>query len=61
MAIIAVTLPQVIGIALLIGTCGDAPLGAVRGGVLVTILDAIPPAGRPAPLPCGGDAARDVW
>ncbi|WP_226345484.1 ABC transporter permease [Agilicoccus flavus] len=48
-AAICVTLLQVAGIALLLGTLGDAPLGAVGGAVLVTILasilDAIPELG----------------
>lgn len=40
-AVIAVTLLQVVGIALLIGTLSDAPLGAVGGAVLVTIVSSI--------------------
>ncbi len=39
--IVAVTLVQVIGIALLIGTVSDAPLGAVGGAVFVTIVASI--------------------
>ncbi len=39
--VIAVTLLQVVGIALLIGTLNDAPLGAVGGAVLVTIVASI--------------------
>lgn len=46
---ICLTLLQVVGIALLVGVLGDAPLGAVGGAVLVTILasilDAIPELG----------------
>lgn len=40
-AVVAVTLVQVVGIALLIGTLSDAPLGAVGGAVLVTIVSSI--------------------
>ena len=40
-AVVAVTLLQVVGIALLIGTVNDAPLGAVGGAVLVTIVASI--------------------
>ncbi|AKT52676.1 ABC transporter permease [Arsenicicoccus sp. oral taxon 190] len=40
-AVVAVNLVQVIGIALLIGTLNDAPLGAVGGAVLVTIVASI--------------------
>lgn len=39
--VIFVTLLQVTGIALLIGTVSDAPLGAVGGAVLVTIIASI--------------------
>lgn len=39
--VVAVTLLQVVGIALLIGTVNDAPLGAVGGAVLVTIVASI--------------------
>jgi ABC-2 type transport system permease protein len=39
--VIAVTLLQVCGIAFLIGTLTDAPLGAVGGAVLVTIVSSI--------------------
>ncbi|MTB73115.1 ABC transporter permease subunit [Arsenicicoccus sp. MKL-02] len=39
--IVAVNLVQVVGIALLIGTLNDAPLGAVGGAVLVTIVASI--------------------
>lgn len=46
---ICLTLLQVVGIALVMGVLGDAPLGAVGGAVLVTILasilDAIPELG----------------
>lgn len=38
---VAITLLQVIGIAFLIGTVTDTPLGAVGGAVLVTIVSAI--------------------
>ena len=40
-AVVAINLVQVIGIALLIGTLNDAPLGAVGGAVLVTIVASI--------------------
>lgn len=40
-AVVAVGLVQVVGIALLIGTLSDAPLGAVGGAVLVTIVASI--------------------
>ncbi|MDO5711464.1 MAG: ABC transporter permease [Micrococcales bacterium] len=40
-AAVAITLVQVVGIALLIGTLSDAPLGAVGGAVLVTIVSSI--------------------
>lgn len=39
--VIVVTLLQVVGIAFLIGTVNDAPLGAVGGAVLVTIVAGI--------------------
>ena len=39
--VVAVTLVQVVGIALLIGVLSDAPLGAVGGAVLVTIVASI--------------------
>lgn len=40
-AVITVTLLQVIGFAFVLGTFGDAPLGAVGGAVLVTIVASI--------------------
>ncbi len=41
LALIAVTLGQVVGVAFLIGTRTDSPLAAAGGAVLVTILSAI--------------------
>ncbi|WP_068429365.1 ABC transporter permease [Piscicoccus intestinalis] len=39
--VVVLTMLQVVGIALLIGTLNDAPLGAVGGAVLVTIVASI--------------------